>query len=278
LVRAAGLIKMVNVPIFETATKTQFKVFVTQCSPVYAPVRAALDKPGAVPMRLNSDDFAKMVGDVQSLRAIARALYGQGKLAAMEGRNKDAIASFIETIRLGRATMQQGILIDLLVGITIEGIGSGGIAEMRGTLSAEECLALTPRLSDLLDRPTPSADVLAREAAWNDNAYGWQGRLCAVIDDLTRRYRVNGMMVEFACNRTLAQCRLLMCELAIRAYSLQHGRNPATLPDLVPRYLPKVPKDPFDGGDFIYRLTPNGYDLHSRQVDFQGKPISADNP
>ena len=74
------------------------------------------------------------------------------------------------------------------------------------------------------------------------------------------------------------QARLLLCELAIRAYSLQHGRNPATLADLVPRYLPKVPKDPFDGGDFVYRLTPKGYELHSRQVDFQGKPISADNP
>ena len=79
-------------------------------------------------------------------------------------------------------------------------------------------------------------------------------------------------------NRELAQSRLLLCELAIRAYSLQHGRNPATLADLVPNYLPKVPRDPFGGGDFVYRLTPKGYELNSRQVGVQGKPITADNP
>jgi hypothetical protein len=70
-----------------------------------------------------------------------------------------------------------------------------------------------------------------------------------------------------------------MCELAIRAYSLQHGRNPASLAELVPRYLPKVPKDPFSGGDFVYRLTPTGHELCSREIyPFNGKPYSADNP
>jgi hypothetical protein len=278
LVRAAGLIMTVYVPRFETATQPQIKAFVTQCGSVYAPVRAVLDKPCAVPVRLNGDDFEKTIGDVQSLRAIARALYGQGELAAMEGRNRDAAASFTDAVRLGRATIKDGLVVDVLVGITFENMGRSGIAQMRRSLSAEECLALIPRLNDLLDRPALSADVLAREAAWNDNAYGWQGRLSVVLGDLTRRYRSSGMVMEFACNRVLAQSRLLVCELAIRAYSLERGRNPAALADLVPKYLPKVPKDPFDGDDFVYRLTPKGYELHSRQVDFQGKPISADNP
>jgi hypothetical protein len=74
----------------------------------------------------------------------------------------------------------------------------------------------------------------------------------------------------------LVRCRLLLCELAIRAYSIEHGQNPATLADLVPKYLPNVPSDPFDGGEFVYRVTPSGYELHSRQIDHQGKPISAD--
>ena len=111
-----------------------------------------------------------------------------------------------------------------------------------------------------------------------DNAWGWQEHLHGIIDDLMGAGPSPREVVERGCLPALAQARLLLCELAIRAYSLQHGRNPATLADLVPRYLPKVPKDPFDGGDFVYRLTPKGYELHSRQVDFQGKPISADNP
>ncbi len=278
LVRAAGLIKTVNMPVFETATPAQLRTFVAQCGAVYAPVRSALDKPCHVPLRMNKEDFERTIGHAQSLRSLARALYVQGWLAAIEGRNKDAITSYTDTVRLGRAAMQDGLILDMLVGLTLENMGRAGIARMRGSLSAEECLALLPRLTDLLNRPTLPSDILARQAAWEDNAYGWQGRFAALIDRLTREYRPNGMLVEYAYGRQLAQSRLLLCELAIRAYSLQHGRNPATLADLVPTYLPKVPRDPFDGGDFVYRLTPSGYKLNSRQVAPQGQPISADNP
>jgi hypothetical protein len=68
-------------------------------------------------------------------------------------------------------------------------------------------------------------------------------------------------------NRDLAKTRLLICDLAIRAYSLEHGRNPAKLTDLVPDYLPEVPKDPFGSGQILYRLAPNGYLLYSVGVD-----------
>jgi hypothetical protein len=272
------LIKAINTPAFETATYAQIKTFVTQCSAVYAPVRAALDKPCQVPVRLNEEDFTKSLGGVQSLRAISRALYAQGKLAAIEGRNKDAVRSYTDTIRLGRAAMRDGLFVDMLVGLTIECIGRDGLAKMRNALSAEECLALLPRLSDLLDRPALSADLLARDSAWTENAYGWQGHLAIVIDELTREYQTNGKVMEHASNRELAQSRLLLCELAIRAYALQHGRNPAALADLVPNYLPKVPKDTSDGDDFSYRLTPSGYELHSREIGVHGQPLSADNP
>jgi hypothetical protein len=279
LVRAGNLIKAVNPPTFETATQAQLKSYVAQCRAVYAPVRAALGKPCQVPVRLNNEGFMKSFGEVGSLMAVGRALYGQGRLAAMEGRKNDAIKSHTDTIRLGRAGMQGGFIIDMLVGITLEGMGRAGIAKMRKSLSAEACLALLPRLKELLDRPALSADVLARDATWDHNAYGWQWRLFSMIDELTGGpLDSTGKAVAFASDRELAQSRLLLCELAVRAYSLQHGRSPATLADLVPSYLPNVPKDPFDGGDFVYRLTPSGYELHSREVGINGQPISVDNP
>jgi hypothetical protein len=278
LVRAGELIKTVNAPVFETATLAQLKSYVIQCGAAYAPVQAALGKPCQVPLRLDYWDSVRFMDGVQSLRTVALALYGQGLLAAMEGRNKDAVGSYTDTIRLGRATMRDGTVVDMLVGITFEAMGRGGIARIRNLLSAEECLALLPRLSDLLDRPALSADVLARDAAFDDHAHGWQGRLFFMIDGLTRQDNATGNAIACASDRELAQSRLLLCELAIRAYSLQHGRNPATLADVVPSYLPAVPKDPFDGGDFDYRPTPSGHELHSRKVGFRGRPISADDP
>ena len=71
----------------------------------------------------------------------------------------------------------------------------------------------------------------------------------------------------------------MICDLAIQAYSLEHGRNPAKLADLVPGYLPEVPKDPFGGGEMVYRLTPTDYELHSIGIDGStGKPIVLDDP
>ena len=140
--------------------------------------------------------------------------------------------------------MRDGLVIDALVGITIEGMGRNGIAKMRNSLSAEECLALLPKLSELLNEPAWSADLLAREAALADNIYGWKWHLTTTIAELVAYDDVPLKNSEWACNRELAQSRLLLCELAIRAYSLQHGCPPAILANLVPRYLLKVPKIP----------------------------------
>ncbi len=48
----------------------------------------------------------------------------------------------------------------------------------------------------------------------------------------------------------------IMAALELYRYNQPHqGRYPATLQDLVPEYLPEVPKDPFTGQDLLYRRT-----------------------
>ncbi len=244
LVRAGDLIKGVNRPYIETATRAQLKNYVAQCGAVYAPVRAALDKPCEVPLRVNVNGVLEMTHKLQLLRDIAEALWAQGRLAAMEGRKEDAIRSYTDAIRLGRTAMKNGLIIDMLFGITFENIGRSGIAQMRSLLSAEDCLSLLPKLSDLLDESAWSADLPVRDAAWADNAWGWQWRLTNLIDKLVTDDDVPIRNAERACNRVLAQSRLLECELAIRAYSLQHGRAPAALGDLAPGICPKCRKTP----------------------------------
>ena len=46
--------------------------------------------------------------------------------------------------------------------------------------------------------------------------------------------------------RALALRRMAALALAIRLYQLDHGARPAQLEELVPAYLPAVPRDPFD--------------------------------
>ncbi len=78
-----------------------------------------------------------------------------------------------------------------------------------------------------------------------------------------------------ACARRLLADRACVSAaqvaIAFRAFSLAEQRAPATLAELVPRFLPAVPKDPFDGAPLRYdpkrRLV---YSIGANRVDDGG--------
>jgi hypothetical protein len=75
----------------------------------------------------------------------------------------------------------------------------------------------------------------------------------------------------------VAREHLLIAELALRCAKVEHGRVPATLKELVPPYLQRVPLDPFTGRPLIYRPQATNWLLYSvgvDGVDDGGKPVS----
>jgi hypothetical protein len=267
LVRTAKLIGSVKSPDFNTATPAQVKAYVAQCAGVYMPVHAALAKPCQTPTPSVDKDMAEVWAEIDSLVKMADALYALGKVAATEGRKAAAIAAYLDNIRVGQALQQGGVCADLLAGLILEGMGIRGIADLRTTLSAGQCRAALPTLRELFNKPLPLEECLARDDAWTDRTGGWQGRLRAMISEMTGERDSRLQMTTLLCNRAHAERRLLIYRFAIRAYSLEHGRNPGRLADLVPDYLPEPLKDPFSGGPFVYRLTSTGYELRSAEID-----------
>jgi hypothetical protein len=70
--------------------------------------------------------------------------------------------------------------------------------------------------------------------------------------------------------RTETQRELLMTAIALRRHLLAQGRYPATLGELVPRFLPETPRDFMNGRTLGYRLKEDGtYVLYSVGEDFQ---------
>ena len=55
--------------------------------------------------------------------------------------------------------------------------------------------------------------------------------------------------------------------MAIGLFHEDHGRLPGTLLELVPDYLPKVPRDLHGTGPLVYRVTDTGYILYSVSHD-----------
>ena len=70
---------------------------------------------------------------------------------------------------------------------------------------------------------------------------------------------------------------LLMVALALRAYRVEHGAYPKSLPELAPAYLRKIPDDPFAlKGPLRYKLVGNKPVLYSVGPDARdegGRPI-----
>jgi hypothetical protein len=83
-----------------------------------------------------------------------------------------------------------------------------------------------------------------------------------------------GRIKDVVCE---TQNGLLLVVLALHAYRLEHGHYPASLAELAPAYLKKLPDDPFAlQGTFQYRLDSNNYVLYSVGPDGKddgGKPI-----
>ena len=79
-----------------------------------------------------------------------------------------------------------------------------------------------------------------------------------------------------AKNRTLDS--LLMLQLALHAYRLEHGAYPRRLVDLVPATLPRLPEDPFAAkGGFAYRPAGARYVLYTMAPDVRhdgGRPAT----
>ena len=67
--------------------------------------------------------------------------------------------------------------------------------------------------------------------------------------------------------RHQADEQVVLAELAIGLFHEDHGHWPATLEELVPDYLPKVPLDLHGKGPLIYRVTDGGYVLYSVSHD-----------
>ena len=73
--------------------------------------------------------------------------------------------------------------------------------------------------------------------------------------------------------RVLAERRMAAVALAVKWYQSEHdGRSPRMLEELVPKYLPSVPADPFAAGAKPLRYVPDGdrlavYSLGENGVD-----------
>lgn len=215
-----------------------------------------------------------------SVRQAARALMLESQLAQQQKRYGDAARIALENVHLGQAVARDGLLVDYLTGVAIEDMGDRSLYPVLPQLNAAECREITAALAGMERRRESIEDVLRRERILSENLYGWPYHLYDLLNRLVspdHRQRMLGLR-----DREQAKTGLLIAELALRAYQLDHGTLPDQLEQLTPEYLTELPVDPFapEGRPLRYICTEDGHVLYSigRDGEDDGGRPPARNP
>lgn len=239
-------------------------------------LRVGLSHRCAVPTEAQIANFANVSRDLISLKSLARVLSAEGRLAEMENRPADAARSYVDAIRLGSAMSHGGLMINRLVGIACEGVGSIPLVRLLPRLTCEQVRPVVADLEKIDNTTVPWRDVLQNEDRFARVQLGnYPNPIKLVLDLWQARDTRRATAVHH--DLAAARLRLLIVELALCAYRCDEGKGPGGLTQLVPRHLGSLPVDPFSGNPMVYRPMGTNWVLYSLgpdRVDDGGKPVS----
>jgi hypothetical protein len=225
-------------------------------------LRLGLTRDCSVPTDSAMTNIAGVLGDLANLKSLVRLLSEEGRLAEMEARYEDAAHSYLDAIRFGNEMSRGGFIIHRLVGIASEAIGYTPLSKLVPKLSPLEARPLIVKLEKI--------DITG--ITWEEvrrNEYGFaRSELSQGANPITfvKSLWQNWSSLKRAAMRhkeLVAHVRLLTAELAVRCYQSEQGRAPSVLEQLVPKYLQRVPSDPFSDKPLIYRSQGTNWVLYS---------------
>jgi hypothetical protein len=243
LIQAASMLAD-NTGDFYTMSHGDLQVLVQKNADALKLARTGLSLPCQVPLDYAAPNPAYYT-NLACFRRLAQGLAAEGRLLELESRPTDAAEVYLTTIRLGGATSHGGLLIDSLVGIAIEPIGTAPLEKLALTLDADQCRHAAALLESYEAQRECMAIVLARERIWARRAYGLRGRIARLF--MFRSLRQVDQRAVAKVNAMQTRERVLLIRFATRAYQLEKGERPKTLAELVPAYLKSVPLDPTTG-------------------------------
>jgi hypothetical protein len=168
----------------------------------------------------------------------------------LENRPGEAAEAYLIVIRLGYSISHGGLLIDSLVSIAVRAIGTVSLEKLAPKLDAKQCREAATALESCEQLSEPMQAVFARDRAWSRRAYGLKGQISLIVN-----YRIAKQMEQRSAARLATQQtreRVLLIQLASRAYELEKGDRPKTLAELVPAYLKAIPQNPITGTNMAY--------------------------
>jgi hypothetical protein len=260
----------------ENASTNALRAEVLKYQRVYDLIRSGLASDCVKPLRYDIEDSSTATSELPLMRSLGRALCGAGHLAKADKNHREALRNYLDAVRLGSAVRNGGLMIDALIGNAIESTGLLHVSNVQPELDAE-CREALRELLAVDQVAEPIHEIIGRDRIWVEHACGWQGRLEIAMSDLWPDDENQKQSFALSMQRLQTVRRLLMVELALRAFQLKNDRFPDALTELVPGYLPSVPCDSFSNSPLVYRRDGDKYLLYSighDGIDDGGKRVS----
>jgi hypothetical protein len=207
---------------------------------------------------------------------VGHLLGAMGARCALADRNgsvKERLAAYLDLLRVSFAG-DRGTGTTFSIPAQYESYAFVGLSKWRTQYSAQQCAELAADLWTL-EKSRESWQIRAERQRIIDENVDWQWRLQAILADWSGTERNEWRRQLHSLGRT--NLRLLIADLGVRAHQLDMSDVPTTLEELVPRYLPAVPDDPYGNGPIKYQRSDNGYTVYSVGLDKEdngGQPIT----
>jgi hypothetical protein len=238
-----------NTSDFRTMNEDDLRTLVEENTNGLRIARTGFSEKVQVP--IDYSDPEKNLPHLAKIKTVVLAFLAEGRLAEMEHRPCDAARSYLDAIHLGVECRRGGTIIDGLVGIGCEAMGTSELQKLLGNLDGQCCRKVALEL-EALDAQKPTwDDTLQEERYWSHRAFpGLQYRLVELFAWNSTRVAKAKAAQRFKSQQM--RTRKLLIEIASRAYELDNGHRPASISDLTPTYLKTIPVDPSTGTNFTY--------------------------
>ena len=240
-VKAAALLAPATFELRDLADG-ELRDVVTQNRAALKLLRSGLEKECRVPVEYSTIYLNKHFPTLPRLKTLGYALLAEGRVAELDQRTNDAARCCLDAIRLGHEIARGGMMLDHVVGVACEWMGSSRLTKIVSALDAPECRFAIASLESIENKRESPDETLRIETAWA-RFRGTKERISRMINSRSldpvklahRRYLIR-------LNAEIARQAQLRIDLARRAYELENGKPPASLDVLVPTYLKALPQ------------------------------------
>lgn len=212
--------------------------------------RAGLQKQCHVPLS-NTVNGSTGTISPEYIKDLAFAFAAEGDLAEIQGHADEAARSYLDIVHLANESSRGGVIIDELVAIVIERIGTDKLRQLSPQLNAKACRETASALETLDAQRQSWDDVMRQEDYWSRRQFSGIRDKIQTIMDYKEIEKIN-YNCESVFHKQQMRTRKLIIDLAARAYELDKGHPVGNIGDLVPNYLNAIPQDPFTGANMTY--------------------------